>query len=150
MASNVGRPRIGRAEQLLIFWISKSASRVPSLIWSERNKRMEPTVVALLTSPQAVKKLVLCTKYWEFFQVSDCNHKISQFQWPRLWRRRTTATRLLGLRVRIYTVAWMSVSCECCVLIGRGLCDGPISRPEESYRVWCVCVWSQHLNNVDA
>jgi hypothetical protein len=29
--------------------------------------------------------------------------------------------------------------CECCVLSGRGLCDGPISRPEESYRV-CVCV----------
>jgi hypothetical protein len=29
--------------------------------------------------------------------------------------------------------AWMSVSCECCVLSGRGLCDGPIPRPEESY-----------------
>jgi hypothetical protein len=24
------------------------------------------------------------------------------------------------------------------VLSGRGLCDGPITRPEESYRVWCV------------
>ena len=30
------------------------------------------------------------------------------------------------------------VSCECCVLSGRGVCDGPITRPEESYRVWCV------------
>jgi hypothetical protein len=28
----------------------------------------------------------------------------------------------------------MSVSCECCVLSGRGLCDGPIRQPEESYR----------------
>ena len=27
--------------------------------------------------------------------------------------------------------AWMSV---CCVLSGRGLCDGPIIRPEESYQ----------------
>jgi hypothetical protein len=36
--------------------------------------------------------------------------------------------------------AWMSVSCECCVLSGRGLYVGPISGPEESYRVWCVCV----------
>ena len=27
---------------------------------------------------------------------------------------------------------------ECCVLSGGGLCDGPITRPEESYRVWCV------------
>jgi hypothetical protein len=26
----------------------------------------------------------------------------------------------------------------CCVLLGRGLCNGPITRPGESYRVWCV------------
>jgi len=28
----------------------------------------------------------------------------------------------------------------CCV--GRGLCDRLIPRPEESYWVWCVWVWS--------
>jgi len=28
----------------------------------------------------------------------------------------------------------MAVSCECCVLSGRGLCDGPIFLLEESYR----------------
>jgi hypothetical protein len=27
---------------------------------------------------------------------------------------------------------------ECCVLSGRGLCDGPITRPGESYRMWCI------------
>ena len=32
----------------------------------------------------------------------------------------------------------MTVSCECCMLSGRGLCDGLISRPEKSSRVWCV------------
>jgi hypothetical protein len=32
----------------------------------------------------------------------------------------------------------MSVCCECCVLSGRGLCVGLITRPEESYRVWCL------------
>ena len=32
----------------------------------------------------------------------------------------------------------MDVCCECCVLSGRGLCDAVITRPEESYRVWCV------------
>jgi hypothetical protein len=32
----------------------------------------------------------------------------------------------------------MSVSCECCVLSSRGLCDELVPRPEESYRVWCV------------
>jgi len=30
----------------------------------------------------------------------------------------------------------MSVSCECCVLSGIGLCDMPIARLEESYRVY--------------
>jgi len=34
----------------------------------------------------------------------------------------------------------MFVCCECCVLSGRGLCDGLITRPEESYRLWCVVV----------
>ena len=29
---------------------------------------------------------------------------------------------------------------SCCVLISRGLCDGLITRPEESYRLWCVVV----------
>ena len=32
----------------------------------------------------------------------------------------------------------MCVSCECCVLSGVGLCEGPITCPEESYTVWCV------------
>jgi len=34
----------------------------------------------------------------------------------------------------------MFVCCECCVLSGRGLCDGLITRPEEYYRLWCVVV----------
>jgi hypothetical protein len=29
----------------------------------------------------------------------------------------------------------MDVYCECCVLSGSGMCDEPITRPEESYRV---------------
>jgi len=34
----------------------------------------------------------------------------------------------------------MFVCCECCVLSGRGLSDELITRPEESYRLWCVVV----------
>jgi len=34
----------------------------------------------------------------------------------------------------------MSVCCECCVLSGTGLCDELTTRPEESYRLWCVVV----------
>ena len=48
--------------------------------------------------------------------------------------------RLLKLWVRISSEAWISVSCECCVLSGRGLCEGLFTRPEESYRLWCVVV----------
>jgi len=32
----------------------------------------------------------------------------------------------------------MDVCCECCVLSGRGLCDELITRPEESFQLWCV------------
>jgi hypothetical protein len=34
--------------------------------------------------------------------------------------------------------AGMNVCCECCVLLGKGLCNGLITRPEKSKRVWCV------------
>ena len=61
-------------------------------------------------------------------------------QWPRGLRRRSTAARLLRLSVRISLWAWMSVCCDCCVLSGRGLCYALITRPEESYRLWCVVV----------
>jgi hypothetical protein len=30
--------------------------------------------------------------------------------------------------------------CECCLLSDRGLCDKLITRPEESYGLWCVVV----------
>jgi hypothetical protein len=34
----------------------------------------------------------------------------------------------------------MFVCCDFCVLSGRSLCDGLITRPDESYRLWCVVV----------
>ena len=66
-------------------------------------------------------------------------------QWPRGLRCRSVAARLLRLWVRIPPGAWIFVCCECCVLSGRGLCVGQIPHPEESYRVWCVWVWSWGL-----
>ena len=38
------------------------------------------------------------------------------------------------------SVVGVDVFFECCVLSGRGLCAGPIPRPGESYRLWCVIV----------
>jgi hypothetical protein len=40
----------------------------------------------------------------------------------------------------------MSVCCECGVLSSRGLCDGLITRPEESYRLWRVVVCDQETS----
>jgi len=42
----------------------------------------------------------------------------------------------------------VSVCCECCVLSGRGLCDAVITRPEESYRLWCVVVCDLETSRV--
>ena len=65
---------------------------------------------------------------------------ICRSQWPRGLRRRSTAARPLRLWVPIPPGAWMFVCCERCVLSGRGLCDGLITRPEESYRHWRIVV----------
>jgi hypothetical protein len=40
----------------------------------------------------------------------------------------------------------MFVCCECCVLSGRGLCDGLITRPEKFYRLWRVVVRDQETS----
>jgi hypothetical protein len=52
----------------------------------------------------------------------------------------SAAAHLLGLWVRIPPEVWTSASCECCVLPGRGLCVGLITRTEESYRVVSLSV----------
>jgi len=53
---------------------------------------------------------------------------------------RSAAACLLRLRVRIPPGTCTSVCSNRCVLSGRGLCDELITRPEESYRLWCVAV----------
>ena len=67
-------------------------------------------------------------------------------QWPRGLRHRSSAARLLRLWVRIPPGAWMFVCCKCCVLPGRGPCEGLIICPEESYRLWRVVVCDQETS----
>ena len=45
----------------------------------------------------------------------------------------------------------MCVCYECFVLSGRVLCDELVTRPEESYRLWCVVVCDpESLKNEEA
>jgi hypothetical protein len=86
-----------------------------------------------------------------FFVITfDCKKDLSYFraqrkytcrsQWPCGQRRMSTTARLMRLWFRIPPGAWMSVCCDCCVLLGRGLCDVLITRPEETLRMFCVNV----------
>ena len=72
---------------------------------------------------------------------------IRRSHWPRRLRRRSTTARLLRSWFRIPLGAWMFVCCECCVLSSRGLCDGLITRPGESYRLWRVVVCDKETSH---
>ena len=52
--------------------------------------------------------------------------------------------------VQIPPGAWIFVCCECRVLSGRGICDELITRPEESYRLWCVVVCDLETSRMGA
>ena len=97
----------------------------------------------------ALYYIVMCDLSLPYF--STLSHKGRRSQWPRGLRRRSAATCLLRSWVRIPPGAWMFVCCECCVLSGRGLCDKLITRPEESYLLWCVVVCDlENLKNEEA
>ena len=88
---------------------------------------------------------VKVTIYWNPLQVKMIGARILHplfilSQYPRGLRRGSTTICLLWLWVRIPPKTWKSFSCECCVLSDRVFCDRLITRPEESYRVWCVWI----------
>ena len=66
------------------------------------------------------------------------NHSRSQLQ--RGLRRRSSAARLLRLWLRIPPGAWMSAVVSVVFCQVEVSSTGWITRPEESYRVWCVDV----------
>jgi len=70
----------------------------------------------------------------------NCMKLICRCQWPRGLRLGFCSRSLAGSTGSNPIGASMSVSCECCVLSGRSLYEGLITRPEESYRMWCVRV----------
>ena len=42
----------------------------------------------------------------------------------------------------------MEICYECYVLPGTGLCDELITRPEESYRLWCIVVCDPEMSRM--
>jgi hypothetical protein len=83
------------------------------------------TVVYSVQTSQS-KLDIVCTHVYTRMDVQ------SRSRWPRGLRHGSTAARVLELRVRIPPGAWMSDSCDCCVLSGGGLRVGLSARPEES------------------
>jgi len=91
---------------------------------------------------------VFTVSYWAFNTILEIVLN-DRSQWPHGLRRGSPAAPLLRLWVRTPPASWISVCCACCVLSGRGLCFGLITRPEESFRAWCVWVWSWNLDTKD-
>ena len=73
-----------------------------------------------------------------------------RFQWPCGLRRRSAASRLLTLWVRIPPGYGNLSLVECCVLSGRGLCDRADSS-SKGYVCVCACVRARaHMNVIRA
>jgi len=123
---------------ILTAWNRRYAIRKPRRMrtayllytWEKRNA----TKISVQKSEEAICRRITLQK--------------SRSQYPRGLRRRSAAARLLRSWVRIPPRAWMFVCRDCCVLSGRGLCDELITRPEESYLLWCVVVCDQETSRM--
>ena len=138
----------------------RHVAKPPSITDSQRSfhLRLLPLTVKLMEIMMSAKGSVFSSQTvcgFTDYRVACCRCKYSRWctdfivtnerqncrsQWPRGLRRGSAAARLLRSWVQIPPGAWIFVCCECCVLSGRGLCDELITRPEESYRLWCVIV----------
>jgi hypothetical protein len=112
------KPSLFRAESRELLAEKRQSDRVQCSRYDKQ--RCSPF---LLPYPESVQTVMLC-RFW-----LQSSHGL---------RRGSAAARLLGSWVWIPSGAWRFVSCTVVVLSGRGLCDGLIPRPEESYRLWRV------------
>jgi len=75
-------------------------------------------------------------------------HKPNVYVSGRVGRRRGPAAAcLLKFLVSFSPESYMPVSHQCCLLSGNNRCVVLITRPEESYRLWCVWMWSWILDD---
>jgi hypothetical protein len=129
----------------------RSSGHVPRNLWNTRMySRVHNKPRSLLREINPVKVLTsyLFNIHFNIVLPSSLD---SRSRWPRGLRRRSAAAWLLRSRARIPLGAWMFVSCLYAVLpcVGRGLCDGLITRPQESccvsnsvwFVLWCLWRW---------
>ena len=125
---NVRVPR--RPEQTSAHIIS-CQERKKALTFSSPSTDTNSKTNQILTSDCIGKRILF---------ILNIHLKYGRSQWQHHLRRTSATARLLGLWVRTPPEVRISVSCECCVLSVRGLCHRMVTRPDESYRMWCVVV----------
>jgi len=128
-------------------WNTAFRTQTVSPTSGKRARKLGPEVVCLsglgVIVPFRLRREIICLRNRIFiFAFLLTRWWMSRSLWPRGLRRGFVAARLLGLRFRIPPGEWMIVCCECCVMSRRGLWIGLITRPELSYRVCSVSVWS--------
>ena len=104
----------------------KSMFYLPTRVLSRHESKTVPTTLTKLFNTSLSVNSFSCCKV------------VRRTQWP-------SSRRPVGLRVRILPGAWMPLTCGCCVLSGRDLCERPIPGPQVCYPLWCVTVWSRNL-----
>jgi hypothetical protein len=62
---------------------------------------------------------------WNYLSPTQPTYPNVNFDSQQGLSRVSAIFQLLGLRVRILSGAWLSVSCDCYVFSGTGLCDEP-------------------------
>jgi len=116
---------------------------VPEVTQSEEGQKqklgivLEATNRVSLGTPSFLSLLATNQHRQTYYRTNQWN---CRSQWAHGLRHRSSPAHLPRLWVRIPPRAWTFVCCECCVLPGRGLCDGLITHPEDSYRLWCIIV----------
>jgi len=84
------------------------------------------------------KKYVILSRRTEFYRLNSTLVPIPVAARSKAWVWGRSPIEIVGsnpIGVMDVCLLWVL-----CVLSGRALCDGPITRPGGSYRVWCVVV----------
>ena len=102
---------------------------VPWKMEEHRGKHRQSSRCAANTKRRSVS-LRLQFRQLTCYTLSQYHEKSSRNQWPRSLRR--VCSRFFAEIEDSNPAGGMVVSDKCCVLSGRGLCVGMITRPEES------------------